>query len=1035
MSNSKKTPVIPLNKPDLCITGQVPSNHSAPILNVQTQDFISSHTGSEHGISGSHDCVASLDALPRNSPLVGLIRSRSESGVSSTRKWPHPHGPRLLGKEYVRGSGSFLRRTSSFGGGPPVVRTRRPVPVASLPLIANVASAHDTGYLRWIILFLSCFLLFGNFYAYDNPAALNRLLQQFLGHDYDTWQYELNLLYSVYSFPNMFLPFIGGQLADRFDPRVVLLVFSTTVCVGQTLFSIGVSTKCFALMVFGRVLFGIGGESISVIQSTITTSYFKNKELAIALGLNLCISRLGSVVNSILSPRIALATDASVAVWIGSGTCYVSLLCAIILSTMISGHPTLANIPTNSLDETLCTLDERAPLLACVSTQEEPAIENTVDRYHADCHLASSDATLSGQLPFQPEPTKSFMQFNLKGLNQLPLSFWILCIICILLYGTVIPFNNIASDFFMSKWYPNDPEKAGIVMSIPDSMSAILVPILGYFVDRYGGRVMMLMSCAVVIVGVHLTLGLSMINPIYPMVFLGCSYSLYGVAIWPSVATVIQHEECKLKDQNPDAEPPRLLGAAFGLSTSALNAALTLVPLIAAQIRVQGGSYLPVEIFFASLAAIGVIFCLVLYVVDSKNDRVLQLPEMMASSTSFDSEIVYNTVSRCDSDCSQNLTEEDAPFSGFSYQECSSSQASLDSAGHSYNATRSVLNKSACAIDSICVYPSDKHILLDVESQSQDKSSTVESVQLPPHCSFTSLGVSLSPTPAVSIQPLLDTRSSEIITEKSPSISVCQSDTTSTSEYRESSSWAIAHTNRILAPKPLLDALSVSNDELLLDISLHQKTNLSHTQDSYKPYSTELQVHSHAATTEAMAPSRVETCSVSSIYQFPWDSQQFLMSASHTSISEIDAHQSPRQASVLLPTNQTATFLAPLPRSLSQLATIIPSDSSQSFIGAFFMNSNLAVPLHRKDLTNDEFVSLSGTNLRASTTSIGSMFPVPSPFAVRHQPFQAPSNTAISDIGLVQGFKSSSLARVDGDGSDEHTGSDDASEQSDLSIE
>jgi MFS family permease len=49
---------------------------------------------------------------------------------------------------------------------------------------------------------------------------------------------------------------------------------------------VGVSLKSFGVMLIGRVLFGIGGESISVVQSSITTGWFKNKELAFALGLS-----------------------------------------------------------------------------------------------------------------------------------------------------------------------------------------------------------------------------------------------------------------------------------------------------------------------------------------------------------------------------------------------------------------------------------------------------------------------------------------------------------------------------------------------------------------------------------------------------------------------------------------------------------------------------------------------------------------------------------------------------------------------------
>jgi MFS family permease len=98
---------------------------------------------------------------------------------------------------------------------------------------------------------------------------------EYLGHDYDTWQYELNMLYSVYSFPNMFLPMLGGQLIDRYQPSSILMFFSLAVCFGQTLFSLGVSIKHYPLMIFGRIMFGIGGESVSVIQSSITTMFFK----------------------------------------------------------------------------------------------------------------------------------------------------------------------------------------------------------------------------------------------------------------------------------------------------------------------------------------------------------------------------------------------------------------------------------------------------------------------------------------------------------------------------------------------------------------------------------------------------------------------------------------------------------------------------------------------------------------------------------------------------------------------------------------
>jgi hypothetical protein len=63
------------------------------------------------------------------------------------------------------------------------------------------------------------------------------------------------------------------------------------------------------------------------------------------------------------------------------------------------------------------------------------------------------------------------------------------------------------------------------------------------------------------------------------MVFLGLSYSMYGVAIWPSIATIAEHEERKLQLKHPQVAH-KLVGTAFGISQSALNIALTVFPIV-----------------------------------------------------------------------------------------------------------------------------------------------------------------------------------------------------------------------------------------------------------------------------------------------------------------------------------------------------------------------------------------------------------------------------------------------------------------------
>ncbi|RKP03757.1 hypothetical protein CXG81DRAFT_16726 [Caulochytrium protostelioides] len=611
------------------------------------------------------------------------------------------------------GKGQLLRRGSSI--------------IGVAPITIQVAAPTWHPHLRWLVLALSCMLLFGNFYAYDNPAALNRALQTWLGHDYDVWQYELQTLYAVYSFPNMFLPFFGGMLVDHFEPRRVLLFFSTIVCIGQTIVALGVAAKSFPVMLGGRILFGIGGETISVVQASITTGWFHQKELSFALGLNLCISRFGSVVNDWLSPRIETALGVPSAVWAGAAMCYISWIAALLLVLVLgasqSQPPTAAAAaawadpePQWSLTQTLMSepLDEEddeggsyvplrttpqphadaelrhedgtrlldvrddgnsatwppttpprpaPPRPAHAAVDPATALRMTTGR--DDGHVAEAaggrgasppprraliDARPREGVSLLPTPSTDPLQAAdyKMGMEASPVSgllhewfsdvayfppaFWLVCVICILLYGTVIPFNSIAQDLLMSKWYPNDARTAGAVMSIPDTLSAVLVPIFGFVVDRYGGRATLLGLCAITIMFVHLALGFSDASPVGPLVMLGLAYSLYGVAIWPSVATIIQHTEAQLtRDGVLNASgtgPPKLLGTAYGLATAALNMALTVFPFLVAQVRVWGGdSFAALEVFFAATAALGLLASGVLWAVDQRYGGLLQMPE------------------------------------------------------------------------------------------------------------------------------------------------------------------------------------------------------------------------------------------------------------------------------------------------------------------------------------------------------------------------------------------------------------------------
>ena len=81
-------------------------------------------------------------------------------------------------------------------------------------------------------------------------------------------------------------------------------------------------------MLAGRGVFGAGGESMGVAQSSIVAVWFKGKELAFALGLNLSIARLGSVINAAVVPSLYESHGLGYALGLGCVLCAFSILCA-----------------------------------------------------------------------------------------------------------------------------------------------------------------------------------------------------------------------------------------------------------------------------------------------------------------------------------------------------------------------------------------------------------------------------------------------------------------------------------------------------------------------------------------------------------------------------------------------------------------------------------------------------------------------------------------------------------------------------------
>ena len=164
---------------------------------------------------------------------------------------------------------------------------------------------------RWLQLLLSSMVLCASYYCYDTPAALHDQLRDYMVSE-DTsiteeeFEVKFNLLYTVYSIPNIVIPLLlGSMLCARYGAAKCVVIFSVFVCLGQAVVSLGLAAASLRIMLLGRFIFGLGGENLAVAASTLLQDWFLGAELGFSMGISLSVSRLGSVINNIASPTLA----------------------------------------------------------------------------------------------------------------------------------------------------------------------------------------------------------------------------------------------------------------------------------------------------------------------------------------------------------------------------------------------------------------------------------------------------------------------------------------------------------------------------------------------------------------------------------------------------------------------------------------------------------------------------------------------------------------------------------------------------------
>ncbi len=358
----------------------------------------------------------------------------------------------------------------------------------------------DSALIRWLVLLVSSAIMFFNYYFYDALSPLKDLMQDNLGFTSS----EYGTFMSAYSFPNVFLAMavLGGIILDKIGIRITGFVFILFMALGSALTAYGASDYYLAggvgyefmssfwtsvspslkMMWLGFFLFGLGAETSIVVLSKVIVKWFKGKEIALALGLNVAIGRLGTALALTLSPQLA-QIEWTNAIWFGTMLLWIGLLTFIIYMLL----------------------------------------DIKIDRQ------------IKESIPHDPEDEFKWSDLRFLVTNK---TFIIITLLCVTFYSAVFPFVKYAPDLLMNKF--------GMARGISGNISSILMfgtivltPLFGWIADYKGKSATLMYLGSFLLIIAHLMFAKTMINPIIPIFILGVAFSLVPAAMWPAVTKIV----------------------------------------------------------------------------------------------------------------------------------------------------------------------------------------------------------------------------------------------------------------------------------------------------------------------------------------------------------------------------------------------------------------------------------------------------------------------------------------------------------------
>jgi len=364
------------------------------------------------------------------------------------------------------------------------------------------SSLRESPAARWTALGIVSFTMFCGYFLADAMSPLKPMLESQLLWD----NMDYGIFTSAYGWFNVFLLMLilGGILLDKTGVRFTGIL-STAVMV------IGASIKFFAISrffpegmapifgikaqvmiaAFGYATFAVGVETAGITVSRVIVKWFKGKEMALAMGLQMSFARLGTLLAMAIPLPIAkYFGDVSIPILFGALLLCIGLIVYIVYVRM------------------------------------------DIKLEASEAHIIKDD-----EEPFKLKDVVSIIAN--KG-------FWLIALLCVLFYSAVFPWIKFATDLVINKYQVN-PSLAGLIPSVLPLGTLFLTPFFGNLYDKKGKGATIMIIGSVLLILVHGIFSIPFLNnwilAMAVTVVLGVALSLVPSAMWPSVPKIIPEKQ------------------------------------------------------------------------------------------------------------------------------------------------------------------------------------------------------------------------------------------------------------------------------------------------------------------------------------------------------------------------------------------------------------------------------------------------------------------------------------------------------------